>query len=468
MEAIRIRGGHRFRIKHGPSAERDALPAPSTVGVSPRGLGDLKPKVVIKEGDAVSRGDVLFHDKRRTQVKFTAPAGGTVKEVRYGARRSLDAIIIEVSAADEPAKDFGATDRGKLAGLGTAAVVERLVASGLWTRMRSFPGWDIAPIPGEVFASSGREEHGEAKEPPSIRAIYVSALATEPHKPDPSLALEGHEDLFAAGLEVVKQIAKKTWLVTSHAKKLPSSAVSVTGIQHRVVEEKYPAENPGLQLYYTDRLGPNEVIAGLDVEDVIDIGHLFLRGTLRTERTYAVAGAGAAKKQHFLGRQGIRVGDLTGLDDDASGERRFVAGGLFSGTRVSPTDYLSPHERSVQVMAEDRVRTPFALLRPGFHHLTLFRAWGAGFSQGAEREASTSNNGEERACIQCGYCIDICPVQVMPNILFKLALEGDLEKMESSFIHDCVDCGLCSFICPSKIELAQHIEDGKSLIAKEG
>lgn len=470
MEAIRIRGGHRFRIKHAPSTERAPLPTPKTVGLSARGLDDVKPKIVVKQGDAVKRGDVVFHDKKRPDVKFTAPAGGIVKEVRYGPRRVLEAIVIELDDGNEEAKDFGATDRGQLAGLGAEAAVSRLVESGLWTRFRAFPGWGVAPIPGEKLPEPSGHEHGaEPKAPPSIRAIYVSAVASEPHAPDPAVALEGNEDEFAAGLEVLKQVAKKTWLITKNGKKLPSSAVSVTGVQHRVIEDKYPAENPGLQAFYTERLQKNEVVVGLDVEDVIDIGHLFVTGKLRETRTFAVAGNAAKEKKHYTARAGISVADLTGIPEEKNGiEHRFVGGGLFTGTRVRPSDFLSPFERSVQVMQEDRVRHPFALLRPGFDHLTLFRTWVAGWMPGVEREATTSNNGEERACIQCGACIEICPVELMPNIVFKNALEGDIEKMEQSFIHDCVDCGLCTFICPSKIELAQHIEDGKKLIAKEG
>src|SRR5690606_6695914 len=72
MEAIRIRGGHRFRIKHAPSTERASLKAPSTVGLTARGLDGVKPKVVVKQGDVVKRGDVVFHDKKRPDVKFTA------------------------------------------------------------------------------------------------------------------------------------------------------------------------------------------------------------------------------------------------------------------------------------------------------------------------------------------------------------------------------------------------------------
>jgi Na+-translocating ferredoxin:NAD+ oxidoreductase RnfC subunit len=100
--------------------------------------------------------------------------------------------------------------------------------------------------------------------------------------------------------------------------------------------------------------------------------------------------------------------------------------------------------------------------------LTLSRMYGGGFLKDQEFDPTTSNNGEERACVQCGQCIEVCPVELMPNLVFKHALLKDIEKMESTFIHDCVDCGLCTFVCPSKIELAQVIEDGKTLIVKEG
>jgi Na+-translocating ferredoxin:NAD+ oxidoreductase RnfC subunit len=81
---------------------------------------------------------------------------------------------------------------------------------------------------------------------------------------------------------------------------------------------------------------------------------------------------------------------------------------------------------------------------------------------------STSNQGEERACIQCGYCFDICPVQIMPSLLVKASIINNIEKMESMHIHDCIECELCTFICPAKIEIGQHIKNGKDFIKKEG
>ena len=89
-------------------------------------------------------------------------------------------------------------------------------------------------------------------------------------------------------------------------------------------------------------------------------------------------------------------------------------------------------------------------------------------SSDSDKEYTTSNNGEERPCVQCTQCIKVCPVNLYPNMLMKAALDKDLEKMESLSIHDCVDCGLCTFVCPSKIEMGKEIMNGKLLIEKEG
>jgi len=460
MEAIRIQGGHKFRVKFAPDRATATLPAPKRVALSARGFDSVKPKVLVKDGESVKLGQTLFVDKKNHAIAFTAPAAGKVAEVRYGDRRKLLAVIIDVEGSD--AVNFGATARGDIAGLGKDKVVEKLLASGLWTRLQTFPGWAIPPQPGW---RPEPDVHGHVSEPPVIRALYVSAVSTEPHLPEPQVALEGNEDLFAAGLEALKQIAPKTWLFSKAGEKLPEKAVAVTGVQHRVIVDKYPAENVGLQVYSTERLKKGEVAIGASVEDVIDVGHLFLKGTLRTERTYAVGGKAAKDRKHVKGHIGVPVSAIAG---DVAGDVRFIAGGLFTGQKVAGDDFMGVHDRALQVLPEDRERTPFVFQRLGLDRFTLSRMWFSGFFPNVDREATTSNNGEHRACVQCAACIDICPVELQPVLLMKAVDAGDIENMERLGIKDCVDCGLCTFVCPSKIEIAQSLDDGKALIAKEG
>jgi electron transport complex protein RnfC len=62
----------------------------------------------------------------------------------------------------------------------------------------------------------------------------------------------------------------------------------------------------------------------------------------------------------------------------------------------------------------------------------------------------------EEACIHCGQCLDICPVQVAPIRLVRLAGESRLAEAAALGLEHCVHCGLCSWTCPSGVEL----EDG--------
>jgi Na(+)-translocating NADH:ubiquinone oxidoreductase A subunit len=139
-----------------------------------------------------------------------------------------------------------------------------------------------------------------------------------------------------------------------------------------------------------------------------------------------------------------------------------------TGKIIKFSGYLSDDDYSLQIIKEDRTRPFFFFLRLGVENLTLLKTWFTGFFPKESYEISTSKNGEERSCIQCNYCFNICPVQIIPSLIFKASIVNDFEKMETLNIHECIECELCTFICPSKIEIGTHIKYGKSFIKKEG
>lgn len=56
------------------------------------------------------------------------------------------------------------------------------------------------------------------------------------------------------------------------------------------------------------------------------------------------------------------------------------------------------------------------------------------------------DNIEEKSCIKCGKCIDICPINSNPLLAYKKD-----EKVV------CINCGLCTYICPSYINLRKYL-----------
>lgn len=54
----------------------------------------------------------------------------------------------------------------------------------------------------------------------------------------------------------------------------------------------------------------------------------------------------------------------------------------------------------------------------------------------------------ESDCINCGACVDICPVNINPKYM-----HFNKDKKSKEYNNICIKCGMCSYICPSKINL---------------
>jgi electron transport complex protein RnfC len=73
---------------------------------------------------------------------------------------------------------------------------------------------------------------------------------------------------------------------------------------------------------------------------------------------------------------------------------------------------------------------------------------------------------EERDCIRCSRCIEVCPMQLMPTVIAQYAKKDDFEKAKENFALDCYECGCCSYVCPSKIPLVHWIKHAKTGLMK--
>ncbi len=68
---------------------------------------------------------------------------------------------------------------------------------------------------------------------------------------------------------------------------------------------------------------------------------------------------------------------------------------------------------------------------------------------------------EERACIRCGKCIEVCPMGLMPTVLATLVRKKNFDTALEYSIMSCDDCGCCAYVCPSNIPLVQLLRYGK-------
>jgi len=135
---IKINKGLDLPIAGEPAQTVSGSVAAKTVAILGTDYVGLKPTMSVKEGDQVKLGQVIFADKKNEGVVFTAPGAGVVKAINRGERRALQSVVIEVSEQEE-AVEFASYGADQLGTLSREQVEENLVASGMWTTLRTRP-----------------------------------------------------------------------------------------------------------------------------------------------------------------------------------------------------------------------------------------------------------------------------------------------------------------------------------------
>ena len=68
-------------------------------------------------------------------------------------------------------------------------------------------------------------------------------------------------------------------------------------------------------------------------------------------------------------------------------------------------------------------------------------------------------------CIRCGKCIDVCPMRLMPVLMYKALFSNDLDVIKDSHLQDCCECGCCAYNCPAGVPLVLSFRAGKQKLA---
>ena len=77
-------------------------------------------------------------------------------------------------------------------------------------------------------------------------------------------------------------------------------------------------------------------------------------------------------------------------------------------------------------------------------------------------QSSQLKNTRHYPCIQCGTCVSVCPMNLVPTRLSRQVETAKYEDCREWGIFNCIECGSCAFVCPSGIPLVQWIRVGKA------
>ncbi|MBT8094262.1 MAG: Na(+)-translocating NADH-quinone reductase subunit A [Gammaproteobacteria bacterium] len=436
---IKIRKGLDIPVSGAPAQTVGNGPEVSSVALLGPDTHDLKPRMLVREGDRVKLGTPIFQDKSNPGVTYTAPGCGTVAAVNRGERRILQSVVIDLDGDD--AEDFASYRADELAGLEGQAVRDNLLGSGLWTALRTRP-FSRIPAP-----------DAEA------RSIFVTAIDTNPLAADPAVIIGRDPEAFANGLTVLSHLTDgPVYVCTAH-----ESGITVPGsdkFRHAEFSGPHPAGLAGTHIHFLDPVSETKIVWHIGYQDVIAYGKLFTSGRLSVDLVVSIAGPKVLNPRLITTRLGANTNELIRGEVEA-GDVRVVSGSVLNGHRAAGwASYLGRYDDQLSVLQEGHPREFLEFARPGRGKFSLARAY-VGKLFGTGYKFTTSQNGSPRAMVSIGSFERVMPLDVLPTPLLKALLVRDTDGARDlgCLELDEEDLALCSFVCNGKYEYGPHLRN---------
>lgn len=442
---IKIKKGLDLRLEGGVANPLETIVKPTAVvAVFPDDFPGLVPKMEVREGERVTAGQPLFHDKIHESVKVCSPASGTVKAVVRGERRKILRVEVAVTGEETLRHDTDGvmTDAGKAKKL--------LLESGLWAMMSQRP-YAIVPNPES-----------------EIRDIFVSGFDSAPLAVSPAELSDEDKNRMQAGVKLLSLLtAGKVYVSRRSSQEFPElhDAKVVT------VEGPHPAGNVGTLIANTAPVNKGETVLCLDLLTLIRTGAAALTGEVPVETTVALTGSELKEPKMVRTLMGASIRSLLkGEVKDDGRHRRIISGNVLTGIAVTDDGYLHLPCTQVTVIPEgDDVDEFMGWASVSPKKMSVSRSFPSRLLGKRLFSPDARLLGGRRAMIMSGEYDRMMPMDILPEYLIKAILARDIDRMEQLGIYEVApeDFALAEYADTSKLELQKIVREGLDYLRKE-
>ncbi len=412
------------------------LPLPDKIVLPLRQHIGTEGTICVAEGEQVKKGQPLTKSSHPFAVPVHASTSGVVKQitphvVAHPSGLSEACIVIEPDGHDE------------------------------WTTLTPLPHFQTLPQQTvvEAICDAGIAGMGGAGFPTHIKTgnnktidfLIINGAECEPYITSDDRLMQEHAWQIRQGIDVLNHLITPKAVVIAVEDNKPEAIEALQiACQDKpdylvvAVETKYPAggEKQLIQML-TQREVPRHGLPAdvgvlmFNVGTCFAVASAIYEGKPLIERVVTVTGRAVNHPGNYWTRLGTPVSHLlTNADYQASRQSapQVVMGGPMMGFTISS-------------VAVPIVKISNCLLAPAKGEVTF--------------------NEQERACIRCGACADVCPASLLPQQLFWHAKAKELDKAQSYNLFDCIECGACAYVCPSEIPLVHYYRQAKAEIRLE-
>ena len=387
-------------------------------------------KPLVKKGDYVTMGQKIG-DNQGLCVPVHASVSGRVKSVEARAHTSgttMMSVVIENDHQYTLCEDIKPRTQEEVDALTGTELMDIIREGGI-------VGMGGATFPTHVKLSSGLGK---------VDTIIVNAGECEPYiTSDDRLCREMPAELIS-GLKVIMKILG---LNTAHigiednkpeaAKALQAELCDADGITVDVLPAKYP-QGAEKQLIYavTGREIPSGGLpaavgcAVFNAATCKAIHDCVYEGMPLIRRVVTVSGDIVMEPKNLMVPIGTSFNDLLEAVGHSENPYKVISGGPMMG--ATQYDLSASTVKGVNAVTVLGRKNKYAV--------------------------------EHARCLRCGKCIDVCPMKLMPVLMYKAVQTSEVEEMKNVHMLDCIECGCCAYTCPASVPLVLAFRSGKQMM----